>query len=256
MRGRTGAVPGRRAEPRSTPRRIGVGMMGGESDGIVAKGGAASCPDERDIRASLTTFPGGTRDFTLARRVPGGAFEPLRPADLLALDRAAEMIEGVGRKRPDLALVLALCRLLLPCLAYRGSDRHLVAEPWSEADLRGETIPAGVPTTFARELSAQQAEDWHAVAAGARRPITRSRRCSGRPTPPCPGCRRPLRTRNWGDWPRRSTSIWCPKGTGWPKWIGAGSVPPWPPAGPPASPPWGSASPPGRHGRFFASCWP
>jgi hypothetical protein len=122
--------------------------------------------NEKDLSLQVTTFPSGARDFLLARPAGDGTFEATHPLELLALDRVAQLIDRVGRKQPALALVMALCRLLVPCLRYRGSGRHLVVEPWSVADLRGESLPADVRTTFAQELSAEQADAYRALTTG------------------------------------------------------------------------------------------
>jgi hypothetical protein len=122
-------------------------------------------PDEATIKALARTFPSGVRDFLLARK-EGVDLEALHPLELLKLDRTNEVIKRVGSKQPALALNLSLCRLLVPCLKYRGSDRHLVVEPWSLADVSGAALPADVPTDFARELSAAQARQYRAVTMG------------------------------------------------------------------------------------------
>src|SRR5262245_7718538 len=94
----------------------------------------------------------------------------MHPLELLGLDATAQLITNTGRQHPELALVLALCRLLVPSLKYRGSGRHLVVEAWTEDDIRGETLAVDVPTQFARELSAAQAEDFRVVVAGEKPP--------------------------------------------------------------------------------------
>jgi hypothetical protein len=63
---------------------------------------------------------------------------------------------------------VALCRLLVPQLAYRGSGRHLVVENWREDDLRGESLRGRPDNVFARDLSAEQARDWRLVSGGER----------------------------------------------------------------------------------------
>lgn len=113
-----------------------------------------------------TTFPSRARDFLFVRLADDGSFQALNPLEVLALDRTAKKIAVLGRDQPPLALVLALCRLLVPSLQYRGSGRHLVVEPWSLEDLCGQSLVRDVPTTLARELSAEQAEMFRAVTAG------------------------------------------------------------------------------------------
>jgi hypothetical protein len=126
--------------------------------------------EETSFSFLVTTFPSGTRDFLLVHRGDDGVYEAAHSLHLLALDRTAQRIERVRRKQGPLALVIALCRLLVPCLRYRGSGRHLVVEGWSLADLRGESLPADVRTQLARELSAEQAEEFQAVTTGQQAP--------------------------------------------------------------------------------------
>lgn len=83
----------------------------------------------------------------------------------------AALIDRIARTQASLALMLSLARLLVPCLVYRGSGRHLVVEEWSEADLRGDTLVADVRTAFSRDLAAEQAREYAIVAAG--RPVPR-----------------------------------------------------------------------------------
>jgi len=118
----------------------------------------------------VTSFPSGVRDFLLVHPSERSAFEALHPLRLLELDRTARLIERLAYRDSSLALVIALCRLLVPCLRYRGSGRHLVVEPWALADLRGETLSADVPTSFARELSTEQAAEFQAIRTGQQPP--------------------------------------------------------------------------------------
>ena len=127
-------------------------------------------PSEGAIRPVIVRFPSGVRDFLLVTRAEDGVFQAIHPLDLLALDRTARKIQQVGEEQPDLAVVLALCRLLVPCLRYRGSGRHLVVEPWTVSDVRGESIAVDTRTPFARELSAEQAESYRAVTTGEKPP--------------------------------------------------------------------------------------
>lgn len=61
---------------------------------------------------------------------------------------------------------LALCRLLVPQFAYRGSGRHLIVENWRKDDLRGDSLRGRPDNLFARDLSAEQARDWRLVSRG------------------------------------------------------------------------------------------
>jgi hypothetical protein len=125
---------------------------------------------EEDLSVLVTTFPSGVRDFLLALPAADDGLGAIHPLDLLALDRTAAKLERVARKNGPQALAIALCRLLVPCLKYGGSGRHLVVEPWSLEDLRGESITQDVRTEFAKELSAEQAASFRAVSAGASPP--------------------------------------------------------------------------------------
>ena len=106
----------------------------------------------------------------LVRAAKDGAFDAIHPMELLALDRTAEKLDRLAQTKSPLALAVALCRLLVPCLKYRGSGRHLVVEPWSLADLRGESLTEDVRTDLAKHLSAEQAEAFRAVSTGASPP--------------------------------------------------------------------------------------
>jgi len=121
---------------------------------------------ETSVPMLVTTFPSGIRDFLLLQPAQDGAFEALHPLKLLELNRTARLIERVAREQESLALVMALCRLLVPCLRYRGSGRHLLVEPWSMTDLRGESLPVDARTEFARELSVEQAREFQAITTG------------------------------------------------------------------------------------------
>jgi hypothetical protein len=122
--------------------------------------------DEEAIRLVVTSFPNGTRDFVLVRLVDDHTLEAVHPLELLALDRTVRLIERLGQNCSALALNLALVRLLVPCLAYRGSGRHLMVETWTEADLEGATLPVDTRTPLAQQLARKQAEDWRMVTTG------------------------------------------------------------------------------------------
>lgn len=108
----------------------------------------------------------GPRDFAFRRPDADGRLQLVHPIELLGLDRAAEVIDQVARQDPAQALPLALCRLLVPCLQYRGSGRHLVVEPWSDEDRRGASIPADSRTPLANDLAAVQARELELVSSG------------------------------------------------------------------------------------------
>lgn len=133
-------------------------------------GGAPPGPQptmgEDAIRLLVTAFPNGTRDFLLVRQGDGPMLEAVHPLELLALDYTVRLTERLGQSHPALALNLALTRLLVPCLGYRGSGRHLVVETWTEADLQGATLPLDTRTPLARHLAGEQAEDWRMVTTG------------------------------------------------------------------------------------------
>jgi len=61
---------------------------------------------------------------------------------------------------------IALSRLLVPQLRYRGSGRHLAVEEYTEEDLQGMTLRRREDNIFARDLSAEQANDWELVGIG------------------------------------------------------------------------------------------
>jgi hypothetical protein len=111
-------------------------------------------------------FPSGPRDFAFGRLDAEGQLQLVHPLELLALDRAVEVINQLGQQDPAQALTLALGRLLVPCLQYRGSGRHLVVEPWSEEDRRGASLPVDSRTPLAKDLAAVQARDEELVTTG------------------------------------------------------------------------------------------
>jgi hypothetical protein len=124
-----------------------------------------------NISILVTTFrPRGIRDFLLLRRRDAQALDTVHPLELLKHERIVSVIQGVGAQNPTLARRIALCRLLVPCLNYRGSDRHIVLEGCSIADLQGESLSAGVRTQLARELAGEQALEFEAVTNGIQAP--------------------------------------------------------------------------------------
>lgn len=123
---------------------------------------------EEDIGLVVRTLPCGTRDFIFVRPVDkeGDGLEILHPMELLGLDLAAQLLERIKDDQPGLALVIALCRLLVPCLEYRGNRRHLIVEKWSDDDLRGGTIFQDTRTQFANELGDVQSDEYQVVTEG------------------------------------------------------------------------------------------
>lgn len=124
---------------------------------------------ESDIHVIVTGFPSGIRDFCLVRPIESGTFVPVEPLAMLGLDRTAAVIRRLAeRGQESLAMNVALCRLLVPQLAYRGSGRHLAVEEYNEDDLRGMTLRGREDNLFARDLSVAQADDWQLVTGGER----------------------------------------------------------------------------------------
>ncbi|MEI8195168.1 MAG: hypothetical protein WCI73_04600 [Phycisphaerae bacterium] len=108
-------------------------------------------------------FSCGTRDFRLLRHDDAGQWVDVDAFDLLGLDRAADVIVEVKRTDQPRAMDMALRRLLVPCLRYRGSTRHIVAEEWDNQDLSGVTLPADTRTPFAKKLMYEQMDDWQLI---------------------------------------------------------------------------------------------
>jgi len=125
---------------------------------------------ESNIHLSESGFHGKSREFVLFFRSPEGQDVEVQPLDLLALDRAARIIQRQGQVSRVAGLRLALARLLLPLLQYRGSGRHLVVEPWDGEDLTGESLPEDTPIPLAQNLARQQAEDFRLVSTSPRPP--------------------------------------------------------------------------------------
>lgn len=124
---------------------------------------------ESDIHVVVTGFPSGVRDFCLLYQTEDETLVPVEPLSLLGLDRSTAIIQRqVQRGWESLAMNVALCRLLVPQLVYRGSGRHLVVENWCEEDLRGESLRGRPDNLLARDLSVEQARDWRLVSGGER----------------------------------------------------------------------------------------
>lgn len=122
--------------------------------------------NEAQLYLDMHVSPAGVRDFAFRRPGPDGGLQLVHPLELLGLERAADRIEEVGQQDQALALNLALARVLVPCLQYRGSGRHLVVEPWSEEDCRGASLAADSRTPLAADLAAVQAREFELVASG------------------------------------------------------------------------------------------
>lgn len=122
--------------------------------------------NENDIHLLIQVFPSQTRDFIFCTRSDDDEadFEIVHPMNLLGLDLAVSILERFESR--SLSLVVALCRLLVPCLEYRGNRRHLVVEEWSDQDLRGETLFEGIRTVLSRDLAVEQAEEYRVVTTG------------------------------------------------------------------------------------------
>lgn len=127
-------------------------------------------PHETDIRVLESTFPSGHRDFCFFRIGEQEQWQPVHAIDLLALDRAVHLIDKVATGQLSLAQNLALGRLLVPCLRYRGSRRHLVTEQWTVDDLHGDILSTETRTRLACRLADKQAEDWRLITTGRKPP--------------------------------------------------------------------------------------
>ena len=76
----------------------------------------ASNLNEGMLWTLVTVFPSGTRHFLLIRSEGDLTFEAVHPLELLGLDRTRHFLDRFKEQQPALALVLALCRLLVRCL--------------------------------------------------------------------------------------------------------------------------------------------
>ena len=128
--------------------------------------------NEDDFRLMIQVHPSGTRDFVFYTIADGEAPTPriIQPMNLLGLDLAASVLELYRRQEPEMSVVISLCRLLVPCLEYRGNRRHLIAEVWSESDLRGETLYEHTRIPLSRDLAVNQAGDFRVVTTGVEPP--------------------------------------------------------------------------------------
>jgi hypothetical protein len=119
--------------------------------------------DDAGIHLLITPLPSGVRDFLLGRRQENRDFHLIHPAEILALDRTAELVLKITKSEPPLGFFLALCRLLVPCLRRRGSGRHFVIEQGSVADLRGDSLTAEIRTDLARDQASEQLREYEAI---------------------------------------------------------------------------------------------
>lgn len=121
---------------------------------------------DTEIRVVTDIYPSETRDFIVCKQLPDG-LQQLNPIELLGTDMAVRILKHTASTQDeDLAQQNALSRLLTQCLEYRGNRRHLIREPWTEEDLRGETMFENNRTPFARECGAKQAQRFQVVMSG------------------------------------------------------------------------------------------
>ena len=122
--------------------------------------------NDTEIRVVTDVYPSETRDFIICRQIPGG-LQQLNPIELLGTNMAVRVLEHTARTgHEDIAQQNALSRLLTQCLEYRGNRRHLVCEPWTEEDLRGDTMFERNRTELARDCGAEQARRFNVVMSG------------------------------------------------------------------------------------------
>jgi len=86
---------------------------------------------EDELILLIRKSPGQTRDFIFATFADDGSVELIHPMSLLALDLASSLLAEIAESQHSKAMVLSLCRLLVPCLEYRGNRRHLIVEEWN-----------------------------------------------------------------------------------------------------------------------------
>ena len=128
-----------------------------------------SAISDSEICFLQSSFPSGVRDWVLHLRSDDG-IQVINPIVLLGTDTACQLISRTHKLSPDLAHQFLLSRLLVQCLEYRGFSRHLVVEPWSERDLRGESFFENNRTQLAKDYSIEQAESFKLVMSGLREP--------------------------------------------------------------------------------------
>ena len=165
--------------------------------------------DRSQIVVEVCRFYEGTRDF-LIRRQAAGVVDDINPVELLGLPEAAKIIERFSCQNPALALRLALARLLVPCLEYRGNRRHLVLiQSWTQSDLLGESIFAGTRTDHARDLAREQADDYRIVTAGQAPPAGSLAKIFWHAHTELPWLPDSFDDPQLDAFAQRSTSLWC-----------------------------------------------
>ena len=123
------------------------------------------------LRLFIRYFPGGFRDFEFS----GISSDPRRRGaqsslPFLFTEKAPSLLEQIEERNAELARQVFFAQLLTPCLKYQGNSRHLIVEPWDEHDLSGQTLSQGQISTFRRDLSREQADDFKLVKSGKRPP--------------------------------------------------------------------------------------
>ena len=118
-----------------------------------------------DVCFLQSNFPSGVRDWVLHLRTDNH-IRIANPIELLGTDTACQLLHATHQRYPDLATQFTFSRLLVQCLEYRGNSRHLVVEPWSERDLRGETFFENNRTQLARDFGVEQAHSFKLFMSG------------------------------------------------------------------------------------------
>ncbi|TWT97285.1 hypothetical protein Pla100_24350 [Neorhodopirellula pilleata] len=121
---------------------------------------------DTEIRVVTDRYPSETRDFVICKQIPNGV-QQLNPIELLGTDMAVRLLKFTARTGDeDIARQNTLSRLLTQCLEYQGNRRHLICEPWTEDDLRGDTMFENNRTEFARDCGVEQAHRFQVVMSG------------------------------------------------------------------------------------------
>ncbi len=120
---------------------------------------------DRNVVFKKTTFQSGVRDWVMHLRTTDGV-KVANPIELLGTNIACRLLKKICVDAPDQAHQVCLSRLLVQCLEYRGVARHLIIEPWTEQDLKGETFFEGNRTELARDCKFKQAESFRLVMSG------------------------------------------------------------------------------------------
>jgi len=115
----------------------------------------------------VRVFPSGLRDFIFEFVDTSGTESTTGNAlPFLFTEVAPVVIEKIEETSPSVSRQVFLAQLLVNCLVYRGSGRHLVVESWGWPELDGTSLRSNPHSLFQRDLSDDQMDEFRLVRQG------------------------------------------------------------------------------------------